>query len=148
MTRTDRLASTLRSLAATAPPATASQELARLGLGAFMSLAGTSHLTFAREDFQAQVPDWFPLDKDAVVLASGVAELALGAGLLALPRRRAAVATALAAFYAAVFPGNISQYAERHDAFGLDTDTKRLVRLFGQPALIAAALHAGGFPRR
>ncbi|MBX7558553.1 hypothetical protein K1Y78_64430, partial [Streptomyces sp. tea 10] len=67
---------------------------------------------------------------------------------LALPRQRAAVGAGLAAFYAAIFPGNISQYAERHDAFNLDTDAKRLARLFGQPALIAAALRAGGFPRK
>ena len=120
----------------------------RLALGAFMSTAGISHLTFAREDFQAQVPDWFPMDKDTVVLASGVVEIAFGAALLALPRQRAAVGAGLAAFYAAIFPGNISQYAERHDAFNLDTDAKRLARLFGQPALIAAALRAGGFPRK
>ena len=138
----------LRSLAEPVPPATGPRNWARLGLVAFMSFAGVSHLTFAREDFQAQVPDWFPVDKDTVVLASGVMEIAFGTALLALPRRRAAVGAALAAFYAGIFPGNISQYAERHDAFGLDTDGKRLARLFGQPALIAAALAAGGFPRR
>ena len=148
MTRFTRLIESVRSLAEPAPPATRGQEVARLGLGTFMSSAGVSHLTFARKDFQAQVPDWFPMDKDVVVLASGVVEVALGAAMLTLPQRRAAVGVALAAFYAAIFPGNISQYAERHDAFGLDTDTKRLVRLFGQPALIAAALSAAGFPRR
>lgn len=148
MNRLTRLTHSVRSLAEPAPPATRGQDAARLGLGAMMTLAGASHLTFAREDFQAQVPDWFPMDKDAVVLASGVVEIAFGAALLALPKRRAAVGTALAAFYAAIFPGNISQYAERHDAFGLDTDAKRLARLFGQPALIAAALSAAGFPRR
>ena len=122
------------------------QNLTRLALGAFMSFAGTSHLTFARKDFQAQVPDWFPMNKDVVVLGSGIAEIALGASLLALPRQRKLTGTALAAFYAAIFPGNIAQYAERNDAFGLDTDRKRLARLFGQPALIAAALWAAGMP--
>lgn len=122
------------------------QNLTRLALGAFMSFAGTSHLTFARKDFQAQVPDWFPMNKDLVVLGSGIAEIALGASLLALPRQRKLTGTALAAFYAAIFPGNIAQYAERNDAFGLDTDRKRLARLFGQPALIAAALWAAGMP--
>lgn len=123
-----------------------SQEVARVGLGAAMVFAGTSHLTFAREDFQAQVPPWVPMPVDTVVLLSGVAEIGLGAALLALPRRRRLMGTALATFYAAIFPGNISQYANRRDAFGLDTDRKRLVRLFGQPALIAAALWAGGRP--
>ena len=68
--------------------------------------------------------------------------LAAGEG----PKRT--VGKVVAAFFVAVFPGNISQYAERHDAFNLDTDAKRLARLFGQPALIAAALRAGGFPRK
>ena len=113
-----------------------------------MSFAGVSHLTFARKDFQAQVPDWFPMDKDVVVLAFGVVEVAFGAAMLTLPQRRAAVGVALAAFYAAIFPGNISQYAERHDAFGLDTDTKRLVRLFFQPVLVLLALYGGGWLRR
>ena len=102
----------------------------------------------AREEFQAQVPDWFPVDKDLVVLGSGVAEIGLGAAMLALPRHRRLTGTALAGFYTLIFPGNIAQYAERTDAFGLDTDGKRLTRLFGQPALIAAALWAAGLPKK
>ncbi|WP_426718655.1 DoxX family protein [Corynebacterium auriscanis] len=124
-----------------------SQTLTRLTLGAFMTYAGTGHLTFLRKEFQAQVPGWVPVNKDLVVLGSGVAEIALGASLLALPRHRKLTGTALAAFYAAIFPGNIAQYAERNNAFGLDTDGKRLARLFGQPALIAAALWAAGLPK-
>ena len=125
-----------------------SQTLARLGLGAMMTFAGISHLTTAREEFQAQVPDWFPGDKDLVVLGSGVAEVALGVSLLALPQHARLTGTALAGFFAAIFPGNIAQYAEGKDGFGLDTDGKRLARLFGQPALIAAALWAAGLPAR
>jgi uncharacterized membrane protein len=131
-----------------APTARASQAITRLGLGALMSFAGISHLTVAREEFQAQVPDWLPVDKDLVVLGSGVAEVALGVSLLALPRHSRVTGTALAAFFTAIFPGNIAQYAEGKDGFGLDTDRKRLVRLFGQPALIAAALWAAGLPSR
>ena len=82
-----------------------SQELTRLGLGAIMVTAGTGHLSFSRKQFQAQVPDWFPMDKDVVVLASGVVEVAFGAAMLTLPQRRAAVGVALAAFYAATVPG-------------------------------------------
>ena len=124
------------------------QNLTAIALGSAMTFAGISHLTFNREEFQAQVPNWFPMDKDAVVLGSGVAEIALGAGLLAWKKRRREVGVALAAFYAAIFPGNIGQYAERHDGFGLDTDGKRLARLFFQPALIAGALHAAGLPKK
>ena len=125
-----------------------SQTATRLALGAMMTFAGITHLTVAREEFQAQVPDWFPVDKDLVVLGSGVAEIGLGAAMVALPRHRRLTGTALAAFYTLIFPGNIAQYAERTDAFGLDTDGKRLARLFGQPALIGAALWAAGLPKR
>ena len=125
-----------------------SQTATRLALGAMMTFAGVTHLTVARQEFQAQVPDWFPVDKDLVVLGSGVAEIGLGAAMVALPRHRRLTGTALAAFYTLIFPGNIAQYAERTDAFGLDTDGKRLARLFGQPALIGAALWAAGLPKR
>lgn len=125
-----------------------SQTATRLALGAMMTFAGITHLTVAREEFQAQVPDWFPVDKDLVVLGSGVAEIGLGAAMVALPRHRRLTGTALAAFYTLIFPGNIAQYAERTDAFGLDTDGKRLARLFGQPALIGAALWAAGLPKK
>lgn len=111
-------------------------------LGAALVLAGTGHLTFQREEFQAQVPSWVPVDEDVVVLASGVVEIGLGAALLATWKqpRRALVGATAAAFFVAIFPGNIGQYTERVDAFGLDTDTKRLVRLFFQPLLVVWAL--------
>ena len=129
-------------------PATRSQNFTRIALGTFMTAAGAAHLTVAREEFLAQVPDWIPLDQDFVVLASGVAEVGLGVSLLAFPKHRRLTGLALAAFYVAIFPGNIAQYVEGTDAFGLDTDTKRLIRLFGQPALVAAALWAAGLPER
>jgi uncharacterized membrane protein len=117
----------------------------RLGLGAMLAFAGTSHLTVAREDFQAQVPTWFPADPDAVVLASGVVEIALGCALLAAPgRRRAAVGWIAAGFFVAIFPGNISQLVTRTDAFGLESDTARAVRLLGQPLLVLWALWSTG----
>jgi uncharacterized membrane protein len=113
-------------------------------LGAFLLAAGTLHLTSAREDFRAQVPDWVPLDPDLVVVASGVVELALGAALLVLARHRHVVGWVVAAFFVAIFPGNVAQYVEGTDAFGLDTDRARLVRLFFQPVLVAWALWATG----
>lgn len=124
-----------------------SQTIARVSLGGFMSFAGFTHLTTAREEFQAQVPDWFPISKDAVVVCSGIAEIGLGAALLTAPEYRRLTGISLAAFYTIIFPGNIAQYAERTNAFGLDTDAKRLIRLFGQPLLIAAALWAAGIPK-
>ncbi|GAH89260.1 unnamed protein product, partial [marine sediment metagenome] len=110
-------------------------------LGLFLVFAGVSHLTFAREDFRAQVPESLPLDTDAVVLGSGVAEIGLGSALLLAPRSsRRRVGTIAAWFFVAVFPGNVAQWLNRRSAFGLDTDAKRIGRLFGQPLLIAAAL--------
>ena len=120
--------------------------VARIALAAAMLFAGISHLTFARRDFQAQVPEVltqeFGLDADDVVIVSGVVEVAFGAALLALPRERSRIGALLAAFFVAVFPGNISQFLEQKDGFGLDTDTKRAVRLAFQPLLVAWALWA------
>jgi uncharacterized membrane protein len=116
----------------------------QLVLGAALVFAGVSHLTFARDEFQAQVPSWVPLDDDVVVLASGVVEIGLGGALLVTRRqpRRALVGAAAAAFFVAVFPGNIAQLTGHRDAFGLDTDTKRFVRLLFQPLLVLLALEA------
>jgi uncharacterized membrane protein len=120
--------------------------LGQLALGAGLLTAGTLHLTAQREEFQAQVPSWFPADADAVVVASGVVELALGAALVATWKQpaRAIVGGATAVFFVGVFPGNIAQYTGHVDAFGLDTDTKRAVRLVFQPLLVAAALASTG----
>lgn len=123
----------------------AARTLGRVALGGVLLFAGTGHLTFARREFQAQVPSWVPLDADLVVVASGVVELVLGAALVLAPRRlRPAVGAVTAAFFVAVFPGNVSQYLTGTDAFGLDTDTSRLVRLFFQPALVVWALWSTG----
>ncbi|MDN3579296.1 DoxX family protein [Mucilaginibacter flavus] len=113
----------------------------RLLLGAGLVLAGISHLTFARKDFQAQVPYWVPLDKDDTVLYSGIVEITLGSAILLTPKKyRGTVGKIAAGFFTAIFPGNISQYTHHRSAFGLDTDGKRLARLFFQPALVFWAL--------
>lgn len=124
------------------------QTIARVVLGGAMVGAGVMHLTTQRQEFQAQVPEWFPVDEDLTVVGSGVVEIALGAGLVALPRHRRLMGALLAAFFVVIFPGNVAQYLEGTDAFGLDTDRKRLVRLFFQPLLVLWALFAGGWLRR
>lgn len=113
----------------------------RILLGANLIFAGISHLTFARREFRAQVPNWVPLKKDDTVIYSGVAEIALGSALvLARGKHKATIGKIATAFFAGVFPGNISQYTNHRSAFGLNTDGKRLGRLFFQPVLIAWAL--------
>ena len=121
--------------------------IARVLLGLALIFAGTSHLTFAREEFDAQVPSWVPMDHDAVVLISGGVEITLGAMLIAARKRRGLVGVVTALFFIAIFPGNVAQWMDQHDAFGLDTDTKRFVRLFFQPLLVVWAYWSTG-PRK
>ena len=124
------------------------RKAAQILLGGALIYAGITHLTTSRTEFQAQVPTWLPLDADFVVLASGVVEIMLGIALASLQYRRQ-VGWASAAFFVAIFPGNISQYINGIDAFGLDTDQARLTRLFFQPLLVLWALWVtGAWPRR
>jgi uncharacterized membrane protein len=118
--------------------------LPQMALGFALAYAGIGHLTTSRTEFQAQVPSVFADYADFVVLASGVVEIALGIGLIALWKYRVQIGWLAAAFFVAIFWGNISQYVNGVDAFGLDTDTKRLVRLFFQPLLVAWALLSTG----
>jgi uncharacterized membrane protein len=116
----------------------------RILLGLFLLSAGISHLTIARVEFLAQVPDWLPLDGDLIVVISGIMEIALGAALLLFPRIQAVSGLAAAAFFIAIFSGNISQYMNGIDAFGLNSDQARFTRLFFQPLLVAWALWCTG----
>lgn len=116
---------------------------ARLLLGGFLVFAGVAHLT-ATEEFLGQVPSWLPADPDLVIVVSGIVEIALGGALIVLPRHRAVVGLVTAAFFVVIFPGNIAQYIEGTEAFGLETDRARLIRLFFQPVLVVWALWSTG----
>jgi uncharacterized membrane protein len=126
------------------PVSSLPRSIARLVLGAFLVFAGVSHLTFARTAFYAQVPPWLPLNFDFVVIASGVVEIALGASVLSLTRWRVLVGWVVATFFVLVFPGNVSQFATHADAFGLDSDFSRGIRLLFQPLLVMWALWCTG----
>jgi uncharacterized membrane protein len=115
------------------------RKLTQILLGATLIYTGTLHLTTRRLEFQAQVPPWAPFTPDFIVVASGVVEIALGLSLISLQRRRA-VGIATAAFFIAIFPGNISQFVNGIDAFGLDSDRARAIRLLFQPLLVLWAL--------
>jgi len=124
---------------------TLTQNIFRILLAIFMVYAGFSHLSFNRIEFQAQVPDWIPLSKDLVVILSGILEMALGLGLAFWKKERLRFGWALALFFVLVFPGNVAQYLDGKDAFGvLNSDQARLIRLFFQPVLIAWALWSAG----
>ncbi|MEV0355875.1 hypothetical protein AB0H71_07380 [Nocardia sp. NPDC050697] len=127
---------------------TTARDVVRYGLAGGMVFAGLSHLFWGRETFRAQVPSWTPLDEDGVVMASGGVELTLGTLLAVSSRDRARFGKLLALFFVAVFPGNFAQYTNKRDGFGLDTDRKRLIRLFFQPVLIGLALWSTSTPRR
>jgi uncharacterized membrane protein len=127
---------------------TVPRTIGRWFLALSLVFAGISHLTFARREFRAQVPTWVPMDADGVVVASGVVEVALGKALVVLPKERRRIGWIVAAFFVAVFPGNVAQWRERRDAFGLTTDRARLVRLFFQPLLVALALWSTSPKRR
>jgi uncharacterized membrane protein len=114
------------------------RSVARLLLATLLVVAGIGHLTWARTSFQAQVPSWMPGNVDTVVLLSGFVEIGLGVALLRVRTRW--IGLVVGAFFIAVFPGNIAQYLDHRNAFGLDTDTRRAVRLFFQPVLIAWAV--------
>jgi uncharacterized membrane protein len=120
------------------------QKFFRILLGLSLLFAGIGHLTYARTEFQAQVPNWVPMSKDLVVILSGVVEIIMGIAIAFVGRYRVAIGWLAAAFFMAVFPGNIAQYINKIDAFGLDTDRKRLIRLFFQPVLVIWALWSTG----
>jgi len=124
------------------------KSLAQIALGTLLLSAGISHLGSNRTEFLAQVPTWLPLDPDFVVIASGLVEITLGVLLIAtaliLKKYRGVIGLVTALFFVLIFPGNINQYVNQIDAFGLDTDTKRLIRLFFQPPLVIWALWSSG----
>jgi uncharacterized membrane protein len=118
--------------------------LPQMILGFALVFAGKGHLTTSRLTFQAQVPTLLKDYADFVVLASGVVEIVLGLSLIALWKYRVQVGWIVAAFFVAVFWGNISQYLNHVDAFGLNSDRARLIRLFFQPLLVMWALGSTG----
>ena len=121
------------------------KKISQVILGIALTYAGISHLTNNRQEFQAQVPTWLPLDPDFVVVASGVVEIILGLSLLLLWRYRIKVGVVVAIFFVLIFPGNINQYVNQIDAFGLNSDRGRLIRLFFQPLLVLWALWSTNF---
>jgi uncharacterized membrane protein len=124
------------------------KKLLQVFLGIFLTSAGFSHLGSNRQAFQAQVPTWLPIDADFVVIASGIVEIILGIALITttfvFTKYRKKVGIIVASFFILIFPGNINQYVNGIDAFGLDTDQKRLIRLFFQPLLVIWSLWISG----
>lgn len=125
-------------------PVSKKQNISRYLLGFMLMFAGVGHLTFARKEFQAQVPNWVPISKDLTVVLSGIVEVLLGASIAFWVKKRVFWGWVAAIFFVLVFPGNIAQYVHHRDAFGLNTDFTRGLRLFFQPVLIGWALWSTG----
>ena len=123
---------------------TSVQKVFRVLLGLFLLTAGVGHVSFAREAFQAQVPDFVPIAKDLTVVLSGVVEIVSALALIFSRRYRMQIGIFLAILFVLVFPGNVAQWVHHRSAFGLDTDGKRFARLFFQPVLIVWALWSTG----
>jgi len=122
--------------------------VARIILGLTLVFTGISHLSWARIEFQAQVPEWVPMNPNLVVILSGIVEISLGIALIFFWRHRVQIGWVAAAFFVLVFPGNISQYIHHRNAFMLATDHARMIRLFFQPVLVVWALWStGAWPR-
>ena len=113
-------------------------------LGSALAYAGIGHLTTNRTEFQAQVPTLLKDYADFVVLASGAVEIILGVGLIAFWKYRVQIGALVALFFIAIFWGNISQYINKVDAFGLNSDRARFIRLLFQPLLVIWALWSTG----
>ena len=117
-------------------------------LGFALAYAGLGHLTSSRQEFQAQVPTLLKDYADFVVIASGSVEILLGLGLVFFWKYRVLIGRLVALFFVAIFWGNISQYITGIDAFGLNSDRARLIRLFFQPLLVIWALLSTGAWRK
>ena len=120
------------------------QTIVRILLGLFLIFAGIGHLTFSRTEFLAQVPIWVPMNPDLVVILSGIVEILLGSSLVFLGKYRIQLGWIVAVFFVLVFPGNIAQLVEHRNAFGLNTDVKRWIRLPFQPILVFLVLWSTG----
>lgn len=116
--------------------------IGRLVLATILLVAGIGHFR-STESFAAQVPPWMPAPT-AVIYVSGVIEIVLGLSLLFIAKQRVMIGWVIAGFFIVIFPGNISQYVTGADAFGLDSDMARLIRLFFQPLLVLLAVWSTG----
>ena len=123
------------------------QNIFRILLGLIMLYIGVAHLSFRRIEFQAQVPTWLTTDKDLmdlVVLISGYVEIAFGVLMIFGKKLKVKTGIALGVFYILIFPGNINQYINEIDSLRLDSENKRLIRLFFQPLLVLWAFWSTG----
>lgn len=120
------------------------QTIGRIILGLILLTAGIGHLSWARVEFLAQVPDWVPLNGDLVVILSGIVEISMGLSLIFWSSQCVRIGWIVALFFVLVFPGNVSQLITHTNAFGLNSDLLRGIRLLFQPVLVIWALWSTG----
>jgi uncharacterized membrane protein len=123
---------------------TRGQSIARYLLIAFYGVAGVAHL-IVTDAMVKIVPDWVPYPH-AVVIATGLCELA-GAAALMTARWRRAAGWAFAAYAVCVFPANIKHAIHdlgTHSGLGWSYHGPRLLL---QPVIVWWALYASGITR-
>ena len=112
--------------------------------GVFMFVSGYGHLFLAAEEIELLVPAWSPISPKAMVIVTGYIEITIGLAFIFLRSKIHIVGWILVVFLILVFPGNLYQYSNEIDAFGLNTPGKRLARLFLQPFIILWVLYVSG----
>jgi uncharacterized membrane protein len=105
-------------------------------MGAGLIAMGILHFVTPK-GFDSIIPDEIPLPKRAITYGSGVAELAIGAGLLA-PRTRKLSALAAVALFVAVYPANLNTVRVVKDK-SLATRLVAIARLPMQVPMITTA---------
>lgn len=114
----------------------------RVGLGIAMAFAGVSHLVMP-EPFVQHLPTWVP-ERHAIIYASGLAEICLGAALALNRAYRPLIGLALAAYLVAIFPSNVYVAVEGIDVDGQPGGIYPWLRLPFQALFIWLAVWSTG----
>ncbi|MCW2753459.1 MAG: rane protein [Marmoricola sp.] len=108
-------------------------------IGSFV-VSGIVHLV-KPEVYEPLMPSWVPLHREVIVY-SGVAEIALAAGMALRPTRKLA-GLASAGLLAAVFVGNVKMAQDAARSNNLPFKVGAFARLPMQIPMVRAALRAG-----
>ncbi len=109
------------------------------GLAGLFAVSGTIHLV-RPQTYEPLMPSWVPAHRE-VIIGSGVAELALAAGLLLPPTRRLA-GWGSVALLLGVFPGNLKMAVDAMKGDSRPMQAASIARLPMQWPMIKAGYAA------